>query len=32
VKLDLLDRVFNDLSDIASGNAKASGLQYLGAR
>jgi pyruvate ferredoxin oxidoreductase alpha subunit len=32
VRLELMERVFNDLSDIASGSAKASGLQYLGAR
>jgi len=32
VKLDLMRRVFNDLSDIASGAAEPSGLVYLGTR
>ena len=32
VKTELIDRVFNDLSDIASGAASPSGLVYLGAR
>ena len=32
VKIELIDRVFADLSDIASGTAAPSGLVYLGAR
>jgi pyruvate ferredoxin oxidoreductase alpha subunit len=32
VKIELIDRVFSDLSDIASGTAAPSGLVYLGAR
>jgi pyruvate ferredoxin oxidoreductase alpha subunit len=32
VKIELIDRVFSDLSDIASGMAAPSGLVYLGAR
>jgi pyruvate/2-oxoacid:ferredoxin oxidoreductase alpha subunit len=32
VKTELIDRVFADLSDIASGAAAPSGLTYLGAR
>jgi len=32
VKTELIDRVFSDLSDIASGTAAPSGLVYLGAR
>ena len=32
VRVELIDRVFSDLSDIASGTAAPSGLVYLGAR
>ncbi|HEY5506173.1 MAG TPA: pyruvate ferredoxin oxidoreductase, partial [Coriobacteriia bacterium] len=32
VKTEFIDRVFSDLSDIASGTAAPSGLVYLGAR
>jgi len=32
VKIEYIDRVFSDLSDIASGTATPSGLVYLGAR
>ncbi|HEY5516787.1 MAG TPA: pyruvate ferredoxin oxidoreductase [Coriobacteriia bacterium] len=32
VKIEYIDRVFSDLSDIASGTAAPSGLVYLGAR
>jgi pyruvate ferredoxin oxidoreductase alpha subunit len=32
VRLELMDRVFSDLSDIASGKAAPAGLQYLGTR
>jgi pyruvate ferredoxin oxidoreductase alpha subunit len=32
VKLELIESVYSDLTDIASGAAQPSGLQYLGAR
>jgi hypothetical protein len=32
VKTELIERVYTDLSDIASGSAAPSGLVYLGAR
>jgi len=32
VKLELIERVYQDLSDIAAGTAAPAGLVYLGAR
>jgi pyruvate ferredoxin oxidoreductase alpha subunit len=32
VRLELMERVYNDLADIASGAAQPSGMQYLGTR